>query len=45
MDRYAVAEEVAAAAVRLPLPQSTCITGITFPVEGGFLSGGVIERR
>ena len=44
MDRYGVPEEVAAAAVYLALPQSGYITGVTLPVDGGFLSTGVIKR-
>ena len=44
MDRYGVPEEVAAAAVYLALPQSSYITGITLPVDGGFISSGVIKR-
>ena len=45
MDRYGVPDEVAAAAVYLALPQSGYITGVTLPVDGGFLSSGVIKRR
>ncbi len=44
MDRYGVPEEVAAAAVYLALPQSGYITGVTLPVDGGFMSSGVIKR-
>ena len=44
MDRYGVPEEVAAAAVYLALPQSGYITGITLPVDGGFMTSGVIKR-
>ena len=43
MDRYGTPEEVAAAAVYLALPQSRYITGVTFPVDGGFVSSGVIK--
>ena len=45
MGRYGVPEEVAAAAVYLALPQSGYITGVTLPVDGGFISSGVIKRR
>ena len=44
MDRYGVPEEVASAAVCLALPQSGYITGVTLPVDGGFMSSGVIKR-
>ena len=44
MGRYGDPEEVAAAAVYLALPQSSYITGITLPVDGGFLSSGVIKQ-
>ena len=44
MDRYGVPDEVAAAAVYLALPASSYITGVTFPVDGGFISSGVIKR-
>ena len=44
MDRYGVPEEVAVAAVFLALPQSGYITGVTLPVDGGFISSGVIKR-
>ena len=44
IDRYGVPEEVAAAAVCLALPQSGYITGVTLPVDGGFISSGVIKR-
>ena len=44
MERYGEPEEVAAAAVYLALPQSRYITGITLPVDGGFVSSGVIKR-
>ena len=44
MDRYGAAEEVAAAAVCLALPQSGYITGVTLPVDGGFVASGVIKR-
>ena len=44
MGRYGVPEEVAAAAVCLALPESSYITGITLPVDGGFQSSGVIKR-
>ena len=44
MDRYGVPEEVAAAAVYLALPQSGYITGVTLPVDGGFMASGVIKR-
>ena len=44
MNRYGVPEEVAAAAVYLALPQSSYITGVTLPVDGGFISSGVIKR-
>ena len=44
MDRYGVPEEIAAAAVYLALPQSGYITGVTLPVDGGFMSSGVIKR-
>ena len=44
MDRYGVPDEVAAAAVYLALPGSSYITGVTFPVDGGFISSGVIKR-
>ena len=45
IDRYGVPEEVAAAAVYLALPQSGYITGVTLPVDGGFISSGVIKRN
>ena len=45
MDRYGEPEEVAAAAVFLALPESRYLTGITLPVDGGFVSSGVIKRR
>lgn len=44
MDRYGTSEEVAAAAVYLALPQSSYITGVTLPVDGGFDASGVIKR-
>ncbi|MDE2912799.1 MAG: glucose 1-dehydrogenase [Paracoccaceae bacterium] len=44
MGRYGVPEEIAAAAVYLALPQSGYITGVTLPVDGGFMSSGVIKR-
>ena len=44
MGRYGVPEEVAAAAVYLAMPQSGYITGITLPVDGGFMSSGVIKQ-
>ena len=44
MGRYGVPEEAAAAAVYLALPQSSYITGITMPVDGAFMSTGVIKR-
>lgn len=44
MGRYGVPEEVAAAAVYLALPESSYITGITLPVDGGFMSSGVIKQ-
>lgn len=44
MDRYGTPEEVAAAAVYLALPQSSYITGVTLPVDGGFDAAGVIKR-
>ena len=44
MDRYGVPEEVAAAAVYLALPQSGYISGVTLPVDGGFMASGVIKR-
>ena len=44
IDRYGVPGEVAAAAVCLALPQSGYITGVTLPVDGGFISSGVIKR-
>ena len=43
MCRYGTPEEVAVAAVYLALPQSCYITGVTFPVDGGFVSSGVIK--
>ena len=43
-DRYGTPEEVAAAAVYLALPQSSYITGVTLPVDGGFDASGVIKR-
>ena len=45
MGRYGAPEEVAAAAVCLALPESSYITGITLPVDGGFQSSGVIKRE
>ena len=44
MQRYGEPEEVAAAAVFLALPQSSYVTGVTLPVDGGFTSSGVIKR-
>ena len=44
MGRYGDPEEVAAAAVFLALPQSRYITGVTLPVDGGFIASGVIKR-
>ena len=44
MGRYGAPGEVAAAAVYLALPQSSYITGITMPVDGAFMSTGVIKR-
>ena len=44
MGRYGDPGEVAAAAVYLALPQSSYITGITMPVDGAFMSTGVIKR-
>ena len=44
MGRYGDPEEVAAAAVYLAMPQSSYITGITLPVDGGFMSSGVIKQ-
>ena len=44
MGRYGLPEEVAAAAVYLALPQSSYITGIALPVDGGFMSSGVIKN-
>ena len=43
MDRFGAPEEVAVAAVFLVLPQSGYITGVTLPVDGGFISSGVIK--
>ena len=43
IDRYGTPEEVAAAAVYLALPQSSYITGITMPIDGGFDCSGVIK--
>ena len=44
-DRYGTPEEVAAAAVFLASPESRYITGITLPVDGGFVGSGVIKRN
>ena len=44
IDRYGEPQEVAAAAVCLALPQSGYITGVTLPVDGGFIASGVIKR-
>ena len=44
IDRYGAPQEVAAAAVCLALPQSGYITGVTLPVDGGFIASGVIKR-
>ena len=44
MDRYGTPEEVAAAAIYLVLPQSSYITGVNLPVDGGFDASGVIKR-
>lgn len=44
MERYGTPEEVAAAAVFLAMPESGYITGVTFPVDGGFASSGVIKK-
>lgn len=43
VDRYGVPERVAVAAVYLA-PQSGYITGVTLPVDGGFVSSGTIKR-
>lgn len=43
--RYGAPEEAAAEAVYPTLPQSSCITGVTLAVEGGFLSSGVIKQE
>ena len=45
MGRYGIPEEVAAAAVYLALPQSSYITGVTMPVDGAFISSGVIKSE
>ena len=45
MDRYGTPEEVAAAAVYLALPQSSYITGVNLPIDGGFDASGVIKRE
>ncbi len=45
VNRYGVPEEVAAAAVYLALPQSGYINGVTLPVDGGFISSGVLKRH
>ncbi len=45
MERYGTPEEVAAAAVYLALPQSSYITGVTLPVDGGFDASGVIKQN
>lgn len=44
MNRYGTPEEVAAAAIYLALPQSSYITGVTLPVDGGFDASGVIKN-
>ena len=44
VDRYDVPEAVAVAAVYLALRQSGYITGVTLPVDGGFVSSGTIKR-
>ncbi len=44
MDRYGTPEEVAAAAAYLALPQSSYITGVNLPIDGGFDASGVIKR-
>jgi NAD(P)-dependent dehydrogenase (short-subunit alcohol dehydrogenase family) len=44
MERYGTPEEVAAAAIYLALPQSSYITGVNLPVDGGFDASGVIKR-
>ena len=40
----ALRKKVAAAAVYLALPESRYITGVTLPVDGAFVSSGVIKR-
>ena len=45
MERYGTPKEVAAAAVCLALPETGYVTGVTFPVDGGFSSSGVIKNN
>ncbi|MGI9353186.1 MAG: SDR family NAD(P)-dependent oxidoreductase [Rhizobiaceae bacterium] len=44
MNRYGTPDEVAAAAIYFALPQSSYITGVTLPVDGGFDASGVIKN-
>ena len=44
MQRYGTPQEVAMAAVYLALPGSSYLTGIVFPVDGGFASSGVMKK-
>ena len=41
MKRFGNPEEIVSAALFLASPASTYVTGITVPVDGGFLSSGV----
>ena len=45
MGRYGAPEKAAAEAVYQALPQSSCITGVTLAVDGGFLSSGAIRQE
>ena len=44
MERFGTPEGVAAAAMYRALPESSYVTGVTLPVDGGFVSSGVIKR-
>ena len=44
MQRYGTPQEVAMAAFYLALPGSSYLTGTVFPVDGGFVSSGVMKK-
>ena len=45
VNRYGSPEEVAATAVFLVCEESSYLNGVVLPIDGGFMSGGVIKRR